>query len=87
MARFENDSRDRGSKRPRGQLELRPLEVAVEFDNVERAMKILKRKIADEGIFRELKKRRHYEKPSEAKKRKSREAERRRRKAVRNRRR
>lgn len=64
-------------------FEFRPLEVVVEFDNVERAIKILKRKMAEEGIFRELKKRRYYEKPSEAKKRKSREAARRLRKAMR----
>ncbi|MEC8024271.1 MAG: 30S ribosomal protein S21 [Myxococcota bacterium] len=59
------------------------MEVWVESDNVERAIRILKRKMADEGVFRELKKRRYYEKPSEARKRKRREAERRRRKALR----
>ena len=69
--------------RTRSDFELRPLEVVVEGDNVERAIKILKRKMADEGIFRELKKRRYYEKPSEAKKRKEREASRRRRKSER----
>lgn len=36
-----------------------------------------------EGIFREMKLRRHYEKPSEAKKRKDAESERRRRKLAR----
>ena len=60
-----------------------PIEVWVESDNVERAIRILKRKMADEGVFRELKKRRYYEKPSEARKRKRLEAERRRRKALR----
>lgn len=62
------------------ELDLRPLEVIVEGDNVERAIKALKRKVAHEGIYKELKRRRFYEKPSVAKKRKQREAERRRRK-------
>lgn len=62
------------------ELVLRPLEVVVEGDNVERAIKALKRKVATEGIYKELKRRRFYEKPSVKKKRKQREAERRRRK-------
>ena len=62
------------------ELDLSPLEVIVEGDNVERAIKALKRKVAHEGIYKELKRRRFYEKPSVAKKRKQREAERRRRK-------
>jgi small subunit ribosomal protein S21 len=61
-------------------LVLRPLEVIVEGDNVERAIKALKRKVAQEGIYKELKRRRFYEKPSVKTKRKQREAERRRRK-------
>ena len=61
-------------------LILRPLEVIVEGDNVERAIKALKRKVAHEGIYKELKRRRFYEKPSVKRKRKQREAERRRRK-------
>jgi small subunit ribosomal protein S21 len=54
--------------------------VIVEGDNVERAIKALKRKVAQEGIYKELKRRRFYEKPSVKTKRKQREAERRRRK-------
>jgi small subunit ribosomal protein S21 len=61
-------------------LVLRNLEVIVEGDNVERAIKALKRKVAQEGIYKELKRRRFYEKPSVKTKRKQREAERRRRK-------
>ena len=49
------------------ELDLRPLEVIVEGDNVERAIKALKRKVAHEGIYKELKRRRFYEKPSVAK--------------------
>ncbi|MSP73738.1 MAG: 30S ribosomal protein S21 [Myxococcales bacterium] len=62
------------------ELVLRPLEVVVDGDNVERAIKALKRKVAQEGIYKELKRRRFYEKPSVKTKRKQREAERRRRK-------
>ncbi len=83
MGKFDNPKLMKGGNRVRGELDFRPLEVVVEYDNVERAIKILKRKMADEGIFRELKKRRYYEKPSEAKKRKEREAARRRRKSMR----
>ncbi len=51
----------------------KPLEVEVR-DNLEKAMKILKRKLIKEGLFKELKSRRYYEKPSERKKRKSKES-------------
>ena len=58
------------------------------FDNqVEKAIKDLKRKMAQEGILRDLKKRKHYLKPSEKKKLKQKEAEKRRAKARRMRRR
>lgn len=60
--------------------ELGPLEVQVRDNNVGRAMNQLKRQIGREGFNRELKRRRFYEKPSVAKRRKSIEAERRRRK-------
>lgn len=55
--------------RPRGG----PMEVIVD-NNIEKAMKILKRKLIKEGLFKELKSRRYYEKPSERKKRKTKEA-------------
>ncbi len=60
----------------------RPLEVEVGGD-IEKAFKNLKKKMAYEGIFKELKRRRYFEKPSEEKKRKKDEAERRRLKKVR----
>lgn len=60
-------------------IEGRPLEVSVDERGLERALRRLKRKIATEGVTRELKRRRHYEKPSVRKRRKAREAERRRR--------
>lgn len=55
--------------------------VDVQDDNLEKALRILKKKIQIDGLQKELKLRRHYEKPSEKKRRKLQEAERRRRKA------
>lgn len=49
------------------------LEVTVD-DNIERAMKVLKRKLIKEGLFKELKSRRYYEKPSDRRKRKLKES-------------
>jgi small subunit ribosomal protein S21 len=49
------------------------MEVIVEH-NIEKALKLLKRKLIKEGMFRELKARRYYEKPSERKKRKLKES-------------
>ena len=69
------------SRSPHG--DMKPLEVKVDGENINRAINQLKRKMANEGIYKELKKRRFYEKPSERKKRKAREAERRLRKAMR----
>ena len=52
------------------------------FDNqLEKALKILKRKLAQNGTFKEIKRRRFYEKPSVQKKRKRAEAAKRRAKA------
>ena len=48
--------------------------------NLEKAMRVLKRKLIREGMFRELKARRFYEKPCEKRKRKSKEAQKKRRK-------
>ncbi len=63
----------------------RPLEVQVDERGVERAIRKLRRLLASEGVLRELKRRRHYEKPSIRRKRKLREAERRRRRRERKR--
>ena len=41
--------------------------VNVRDGNVEQALRVLKKKMQREGIFREMKLRRHYEKPSEKK--------------------
>lgn len=50
--------------------------------NLEKAMRVLKRKLIREGVFKELKSRRFYEKPSEKKKRKSKEAQKKKRKEM-----
>ena len=60
--------------------------VSVRDNNVEQALKVLKKKMQREGVFREMKLRRHYEKPSEKKAREQAEAIRRSRKMDRKRR-
>ncbi len=59
--------------------------VSVRDNNVEQALRVLKKKMQREGIFREMKLRRDYEKPSEKKKREKSEAVRRWRKVERKR--
>ena len=61
------------------------MQVFVRDNNVDQALKALKRKLQREGFFRELKRRRSYEKPSEMRARKKAEAVRRMRKLVRKR--
>jgi small subunit ribosomal protein S21 len=41
------------------------LQVFVRDNNVDQALRILKKKMQREGVFREMKRRRFYEKPSE----------------------
>jgi small subunit ribosomal protein S21 len=53
------------------------VQVTVQDNNVEKAIKILKRKLTKEGVFRQLKEKRWHEKPSDAKRRKQRQARRR----------
>jgi small subunit ribosomal protein S21 len=53
------------------------LTVDVRDGNVEKALKILKKKMANEGILREVRRRMEYEKPSEIRRRKKAEAVRR----------
>ena len=43
------------------------IEVRVFNNNVEKAIRVLKKKMLKEGIIKELKERRYYEKPSEKK--------------------
>ena len=52
-------------------------------NNVDQAIRVLKKKMIREGMFREMKKRKFFEKPSERKRRKQAEAVRRLRKKIR----
>ena len=59
------------------------LEVTVYQNQVERALKVLKRQLTKDGLLKELKRRRFYEKPSLKKKRKQKEAKKKRKAAMR----
>jgi small subunit ribosomal protein S21 len=59
------------------------LQVLVRDNNVDQALKVLKKKLQREGVFREMKLRNHYEKPSERRVREKAEAVRRARKLAR----
>ncbi len=59
------------------------MQVFVRDNNVEQALRVLKKKMQREGIFREMKRRRFYEKPSEQTAREKTEAVRRSRKLAR----
>jgi small subunit ribosomal protein S21 len=61
------------------------VQVIVRDNNVDQALKVLKKKMQREGIFREMKLRGHYEKPSERRARQKAEAIRRARKLARKR--
>ncbi len=50
------------------------MEIKVVNRDLEKALRLLKRQIQKEGLLKELKKRRHYEKPSVKRKRKRLEA-------------
>lgn len=84
------DARSRVSRRRHragsGSLEFRIgcfVQVLVRDNNVEQALRVLKKKMQREGLFREMKQRRAYEKPSEKRTRESAEAIRRARKLAR----
>ena len=73
--RLTRSRKDTGSK----------LQVLVRDNNVDQALRVLKKKMQREGVFREMKLRGHYEKPSEKKAREKAEAVRRTRKLARKR--
>ena len=62
------------------------VQVNVHDNNIEQALRVLKKKMQREGLFREMKERLHFEKPSEKNKRTKAEAVRRARKDERKRR-
>ena len=59
------------------------MQVSVRDNNVDQAYKVLKKKLQREGVFREMKLRNHYEKPSEKRAREKAESVRRVRKLAR----
>ncbi len=59
------------------------MQVFVRDNNVDQALRALKKKMQREGLFREMKLRKHYEKPSERRVREKAEAVRRARKLAR----
>ncbi len=59
------------------------MQVVVRDNNVDQALKALKKKLQREGVFREMKLRNYYEKPSEKRARQKAEAIRRARKLAR----
>jgi len=61
------------------------VQVTVRDNNVDQALRALKKKMQREGVFREMKLRRNYEKPSEKRARERAEAVRRHRKLMRKR--
>lgn len=61
------------------------MQVLVRDNNVDQALKVLKKKMQREGLFREMKLHNHYEKPSEKRARQNAEAVRRARKLERKR--
>jgi small subunit ribosomal protein S21 len=73
------------SSNPRTDCKGARVQVLVRDNNVDQALKALKKKMQREGIFREMKLRGHYEKPSERKAREKAEAIRRARKLARKR--
>jgi small subunit ribosomal protein S21 len=52
---------------------LKDIEVRVIDNDIEKAMRILKKKIQNDGLFKRLKLKKSYEKPSEFRRRKQRE--------------
>jgi small subunit ribosomal protein S21 len=66
-------------------METTIVQIVVRENNVEQALKALKKKMQREGLFREMKRRNHFEKPSEKRAREKAEAIRRTRKLARKR--
>jgi small subunit ribosomal protein S21 len=58
----------------RGRESVKAITVKVQDNDLEKAMRILKKKIQNDGLFKRLKLKKSYEKPSEYRRRKQREA-------------
>lgn len=66
-----------GMAERKGRCTVKEIEVRVMDNDLEKAMRILKKKIQNDGLFKRLKLKKSFEKPSEYKRRKQREAQRR----------
>ena len=53
---------------------MKEITVRVDDNDLEKAMRILKKKIQNDGLFKRLRLKKNYEKPSEYRRRKKREA-------------
>ncbi len=80
--KHDSDKPHRRQMRPGEAITCRPLEVKVFEGKMDKAIRMLKNRLAKEGVLKEIKRRRHYSKPSEQKRIKARDAARRRRKAA-----
>lgn len=58
----------------KGAINLKDIKVEVIDNDLEKAMRILKKKIQNDGLFKRLKLKKSFEKPSEYRRRKMREA-------------
>ena len=56
--------------------------VTVKSNNVEQALRVLKKKLQKEGVLKDIKRKQYYEKPSEKRARKNEEGEKRYRRAM-----
>ena len=74
-----------GAYEPKTTTRRCPMQVFVRDNDINSALRVLKKKMQREGTFREMKRRRAYEKPSERRAREQAEAVRRYRKAMRKR--
>jgi small subunit ribosomal protein S21 len=72
-----DNGRPLGPGGAKGAIFLKEIEVKVIDNDIEKAMRILKKKIQNDGLFKRLKLKKSYEKPSEHRRRKQREAQRR----------
>lgn len=63
---------------PGKQATLANVEIRVHGNQVEKALKVFKRKLARDGVLKDIKRLRYYEKPSVRRKRKLKEAKKRR---------
>jgi small subunit ribosomal protein S21 len=68
---------------PNKKVGVNHMQVSVRDNNVDQALRVLKKKLQKEGVFREMKLKQHFEKPSEKNARQKAEAIRRARKLAR----